>query len=308
MRDSMHSGLKRRLRSARGGIANAIAALVDTWPPLERPFIVVGSRAARWHWPGTLYWESHQALMRRLRASGRPFRTVSVMGHALLLDVTDGSVSMRYFHDQPYEPHLTALIADTMRDGSVFIDVGANTGFFTMLAGRCAFPRGRVLAFEPHPAARAQMVRALALNGLGEVVTVSDAALSDQPAPAARLFTTTDSVLSTLDPALAPLGDEYSFLTSVEVPVSTLDNWLDTAGPEWMNRAIDLIKIDVEGVEERVLRGMTRTLDRNPSLQLVCETHAGSPADRLLQSAGFSVQPLDISRPGFGNFLYARPR
>jgi FkbM family methyltransferase len=138
------------------------------------------------------------------------------------------------------------------------------------------------------------------------VVTVVDAALSDCSRPSARLFMAADSVLSTLDPAAAPLGDEHPFLSSVDVPVTTLDDWLETAGLPWSGRAIDLIKIDVEGVEDRVVRGMTRTLATHASLKVVCETSAGSHADELLRSAGFSVRPLDVWRRGFGNYLYTR--
>jgi FkbM family methyltransferase len=294
------------LRAARAGVGEAVGAVVAALPSLEQPFIALGRKAARWHWPGTVYWECREALLRRLRANGRRFRTLDVMGHSLVLDVTDGSTSLQFSHDIPYEPHLTTLIGETVRAGSVFVDVGANIGFFTVLAARCASPGGFVLAFEPHPGARAQLQQLVAMNGLDHVVTVAAAALSDRSAPGAPLFTTADSVLSSLDPALAPLGDTYPLLTRVEVPVSTLDEWLEAAGPPWTGRTIDLIKIDVEGVEERVLRGMTRTLARNPSLVLVCETAAGSPADQLLQSAGFSVRPLDAWGPRFGNYLYTR--
>jgi FkbM family methyltransferase len=299
--------LKPPLRAVRAGAGEVIGAVVAALPASEHLFIAIGARAARWYWPGTLYWESHQALLRRLRANGRRFRTLDVMGHALILDVTDGSARLRFSHGLPYEPHLTALIVDTVRAGSVFIDVGANIGFFTVLAAQCALPGGLVLAFEPHPGARAQLQELVALNGLEHVVTVAGVALSDQSTAAAPLFMTADSVLSSLDPALAPLAGVYPFLTSVEVPVSTLDEWLEAAGPPWTGRTIDLIKIDVEGVEERVLRGMTRTLARNPSVKLVCETAAGGPADQFLQSAGFAVRPLDAWGPDFGNYLYTRP-
>jgi FkbM family methyltransferase len=298
--------LRKPLRAVRASAAEAIGGVIAALPALEQPFIAIGSIAARWYWPGTLYWESHQVLTRRLRANGRRFRTVNVLGHALILDITDGTVSLRFFHDQPYEPLLTALIAQTLRAGSVFVDVGANTGFFTVLGARCASPGGRVLAFEPHPGARAQLQQVVALNGLSELVTVSNSALSDQSTDAAPLFMAADSVLSTLDTALAPLGDEHPFLTSVNVPVSTLDDWLEAAGPPWSDRSIDLIKIDVEGLEERVIRGMARTLARNPSVKLVCETIAGSPADEILRSTGFSVRPLDVWNAAFGNFLYTR--
>jgi FkbM family methyltransferase len=298
--------LARLLRAARTAMAEALGAAVATAPILERPFIAAGTRVARWHYPGTVYWESHQALARRLRISGRRFRTLDILGHPITLDVTDSSAYLRYFHAQPYEPELTAFIVKDVRPGSVFVDVGANIGLFTLLAARCASPGGRVLAFEPHPDARARMQHLLALNGLTEVVTVSGAALSDRSAAAAPLFLSSESVLSTLDPAAAPLGDAHPFRTSVEVPLSSLDDWLEASGPAWTGTPIDVMKIDVEGTEERVLRGMVRTLARNPSLRIVCETTPGSAADHLLKAAGFSARPLDPLRGSCGNYLYCR--
>jgi FkbM family methyltransferase len=297
------AGLLRRGRTA---LAETLGAAVAALPVLEAPFIAAGIRAARWHYAGTVYWESHQALARRLRINGRRFRRLDILGHPITLDVTDASAYMRYFHAQPYEPELTAFIASAVRPGSVFVDVGANIGLFTLLAARCASPDGRVLAFEPHPDPRARMQQLLALNGLSDLVTVSGAALSDRSAAAAPLFVTSDSVLSTLDPSVAPSGDAFAFRSSVDVPVSSLDDWLSAAGPPWNNSPIDVMKIDVEGTEERVLRGMTRTLARSPSLRLVCETTAGSAADRLLKAAGFTVRPLESRRAGFGNYLYLR--
>ena len=297
------AGLLRRGRTA---IAEALAAAVAAMPFLEPPFIAAGRRAARWHYPGTVYWESHEALARRLRSSGRRFRALTIVGHPLILDVTDGSAYLRYFHAQPYEPQLTAFIAEAVRPGSVFVDVGANIGLFTLLAARCASPGGRVLAFEPHPGARAQLRHLIELNGLTDVVTVSDAALSDRSAPAATLFLASDSALSTLDPALAPLGDLHPFRTSVKVPVSSLDDWLAASGAAWAITPIDVMKIDVEGTEERVLRGMTRTLARHPSLKIVCETTAGSAADDLLKAAGFSAGALESLHGSVGNYLYVK--
>jgi FkbM family methyltransferase len=296
------------LRRGRTAVAETLGAAVAAMPVLERPFIAAGKGAARWHYPGSVYWESHQALARRLRTSGRRFRTLDILGQPIVLDITDSSAYMRYFHAEPYEPELTAFIAEVVRPGSVFVDVGANIGLFTLLAARRASPGGRVLAFEPHPEARARMQHLLALNGLADLVTVSDAALSDRSGPNAPLFLASDSVLSTLDPSVAPLAAEYAFSTSVDVPVASLDDWLAAAGPAWSETPIDVMKIDVEGTEERVLRGMTRTLARNPSIRIVCETTAGGATDILFKAAGFTVRPLDVRRGSFGNYLYTKTR
>jgi FkbM family methyltransferase len=293
------------LRAGRTAVAETLGAAVAAWPVAERPFIAAGTTLARWHYPGTVYWESHEALARRLRINGRRYRTLDVAGHRIVLDVTDASAYMRYFQAQPYEPELTAFIAEAVHPGSVFVDIGANVGLFTLLAARCASPGGRVLAFEPHPGARARMQHLLELNRLTPAVTVSGAALSDRSAPGAPLFLTSDSVLSTLDPSVAPLGAAYPFGTSVEVPVATLDEWLADS-PEWGGRRIDVIKIDVEGTEDRVLHGMTHTLARHRSVKIVCETTAGSTADDFLKASGFSVRPLESRLGGFGNYLYHR--
>ncbi len=167
-------------------------------------------------------------------------------------------------------------------------------------------PDGREPAFEPHPDARACLQQLLALNGLSDLVTVSGAALSDRSAAAAPLFVTSDSRSVDAGPFGPPSGDAFAFRSSVDVSVSSLDDWLSAAGPPWDSAPIDVVKIDVEGTEERVLRGMTRTLARSPSLRIVCETTAGSAADGLLKAAGFTGRPLESRRAGFGNYLYLR--
>ena len=118
------------------------------------------------------------------------------------------------------------------------------------------------------------MEKLLALNGVSDVVTVSPAALSDRAVAAAPLFLPSDSVLSTLDSVARAARRRPSVHLEREVPVrrSTTGSKRST-GPRSI-APIDLIKIDVEGTEERVLRGMTRTLSRHPSVTIMCETSA----------------------------------
>ena len=63
----------------------------------EPAFVSIGLAMSRWDLPGTLYWDSHEALARRLRANGRRFREFDILGHPLTLDITDMSVAGRYF-------------------------------------------------------------------------------------------------------------------------------------------------------------------------------------------------------------------
>ena len=50
-----------------------------------------------------------------------------------------------------YEPCQTQLIKDNLREGEVFIDLGANIGYFTLIASKIVGPKGHVYAFEPNP-------------------------------------------------------------------------------------------------------------------------------------------------------------
>ena len=172
------------------------------------------------------------------------------------------------------------MIPRYVKPGSVFVDIGANAGLFTVLAGRCASPGGRVLSFEPHPEARARLRQVVELDGLSDVVTSSPDAVSDVSGDSVRLFLTSASELSTIDPSGAPLVALHPYEGSIDVPVTTLDDWLEAAGPPWSTGGIDLIKIDVEGAEALVLRGMSRTLARLPVLTIACETSPGSEADQ----------------------------
>jgi FkbM family methyltransferase len=290
-------------RTIRAMAAEAIAWAVQAWPALEGPYIRLGIAARGWRWPASLYWHSHEALERRLLASGTQYRVLDVEGLAVALDVASYTAKMRYFHDEPYEPRLTHVVA-SLQPGDVFVDVGANVGLFTLLAARRVAPEGRVIAFEPHPGARSAMAELLQRNDAGACVEIVDAALADVADGTAALHLACDTVLSTLDPAHSPLVDDFDFPESIAVPLTSLDAWMARRGID--PGRLRLVKIDVEGAEEAVVRGMLATLAAAPRARVVCETRPGSAADELLAAAGFTPRPLDIRRGNFGNYLYER--
>jgi FkbM family methyltransferase len=291
------------LRRTRAVLAKAIAGCLDHWPAAEPAYIRIGIAARRSRWAASLYWHSHEALAARLRPGPRRYRQLDVEGLQLALDITNYTASMRYFHHQPYEPDVTRIVA-SLRPGEVFIDVGANVGLFTLIGARRVRPGGRVIAFEPHPDARREMRALLERNGVADMVEIVPAAVSDVAIGAARLFITSDPVLSTLEPAGSPLAGDFEFHEFIDVELTSVDAWvarnaLDPA-------RIRLVKIDVEGGEDAVVGGMAGTLARAPRVTVVCETVPGSAADRLLVGAGFAPRPLELRRGDFGNYVYER--
>jgi len=296
--------VKRWLRWWRGRTAVAIGATIAAWPRFEPAFVRIGRWIAeRSFHAGTVYWFSQDDLIGRLRVSGRRFRRLAISGLDVAVDVTDGTGRLHYFYGQPYEPELARAVAECLSDGDVFIDVGANVGFFSVLAGKRVGRRGAVIAFEPHPGARGGLHHALAENGLGEIVEICDAALGAECRPA-QLFLSDDSVLSTIDPSRAPARDDYAFRGSITVAMITLDDWL-TRHPD-LGPRVRAIKIDVEGTEGDVVVGMAGTLLTCPPAHVFCETAPGSVADQLLRTRGYRAVALDLRKESFGNYWYTR--
>lgn len=185
----------------------------------------------------------------------------------------------------------TAILSE-LEGGATFYDVGANIGWYSLLAARAVGPAGRVLAFEPSFANAALTQANAAVNRLANV-TVMCAALTD-----------TDGWLTFLDKGnLQGRLDKDDFdaqgefraqrnqrvLARVPVPVARLDSWLEQTGEP----PPDVVKIDVEGAELGVLRGMVRTLESaGPTLVVEMHRTQREVAD-FLDGAGYEHAPIE---------------
>jgi FkbM family methyltransferase len=183
------------------------------------------------------------------------------------------------------------LIARVVRAGMVAVDVGANVGVHTLGLARAVGPAGRVHAVEPDPDNFRLLARAVREAGLAHV-TLHRAAAAERA--------------GTLDLHLSPVnrGDhrtqpDTTPRAAVRVPAVALDDVL-AAEPR-----VDFVKIDVQGDEAAVLRGLGRTLARSPGVGVLCELapallrRAGAePADclALLRAAG--LRPHRVRRDG----------
>jgi FkbM family methyltransferase len=149
-----------------------------------------------------------------------------------------------------WEADVMKLLTRTLRPGGVFVDVGANVGFHTVLAAQLVGPTGRVIAVEPASWAL-QILRAnLWRHGLD--ATVHAAAASDA-AGGVRL------AVDRTHRSGARLAER-----GVEVRAARLDELVPAT-------AVDAIKIDVEGAEPLVLRGARRLLELSPRLLAIVE-------------------------------------
>lgn len=135
--------------------------------------------------------------------------------------------------------------------GGVFLDIGSNFGWYALTLARTVGPTGQVHAFEPNPPTFAQLRAHVDLNDLGEVIRTVPQALSDRPGRASLITRDDNTGAARLDCAEGDADEGV-------VTVSTLDEY---AARSNLGR-VDLIKLDVEGNEPRVLRGGEETLAR----------------------------------------------
>lgn len=191
------------------------------------------------------------------------------------VDVTLGGMSARFFmsdcggKDQVvgavhragwkgYEPPLPLLIArQSLNTTGIFIDVGANTGYYSLLAAVCGATQ--VWAFEPVPAIRTILEDNLRESGLLGRINVSEHALGEEAGEFDLYLPDAGHGLIETSASLNP-SFRKSHSGKVSVPVTTLDQFfLDT--PRWDGNPPILMKIDVETLEPQVLKGGARFIE-----------------------------------------------
>lgn len=180
-----------------------------------------------------------------------------------------------------YEHQTRLLFEKTITEGSVVFDVGANVGFYTILASVLVGPNGRVFSFEPVPRNLFYLKEHLRLNSIKNV-TVVEAAVTNHYGTA------------NFDFGRHPSTGHITKEGNCRVQTVGLDKFVEK---ESIPRP-DYIKIDVEGAEMLVLKGADRILnDRHPTLFL--STHGSdihSRCCRYLQSMGYDLLPIGVKR------------
>jgi FkbM family methyltransferase len=150
-----------------------------------------------------------------------------------------------------WEPDLAAFLRRRLRPGDTFIDVGANIGYVSALASKLVGPHGNVVAIEPAPATIAALQETVATNDLTNIRLVA-AAVSDRedelplfvgPCYGSGLTTTVGRRPSLREQGRVRAARLGSLVTPEELATTRL------------------IKIDVEGAEDRVLAGIVASVD-----------------------------------------------
>ena len=231
---------------------------------------------------------------------GKHRDSVRKKGFVFHLDPRD---SIREHEDQgDYEKCSTKLVEQLVRPGDTFVDIGASIGWYTLIASRLVGPMGRVYSFEPNPHSIKLLRTNVAENNCANV-TIEHQAVSDKPQQVTLWIVDDIWTGSTLfdprkDPAHFMDAGAQRPVQEYRLPATAVDRYL-------ADKPVQFIKVDVEGSEGLVFRGMMETLRRNRDVVVLTECNpvalrgTGTDPVELLASIrreGFSVFRVDEER------------
>lgn len=209
------------------------------------------------------------------------------------------------YHFGIFEPNMSAFLREHLHPGDVYLDVGANIGYFSIYGARLVGPTGSVVAVEAAPATFVALQASLQRNGATNVRAINEAAFDS--VSTLSLFTVEDeenpggaSVVKAVGPPIA------------EVPARPLADML-TADEIARTR---VVKIDIEGAEGQAVAGLLPVLPQMPhDVQFVVEVQPDTRAGVVEQftTAGLKLRvmpnplrPIDYAHEGFEYLIFSR--
>lgn len=259
------------------GLLRILGSLVSRSRPLGR---FPGWRFAIEEDNPTLLVRLRRHLWEHFKASGVELPVRVRWFDGLHLDLILGNDQSRCLYvGGSFEPNEFAFLARFLRPGMRVVDAGANEGFYSVFIAHGVGPTGQVIAVEPSPRERARLERNLAINSLSNVWVVSTG-LGDQAGRAVlHIADAEHNGQNTLGSFV------YQGVSNAGDLVVDLEP-LDAIVERNADRKVDLIKMDVEGAEMKVLLGAQRTL-RDSAPVILFEL-----LDNALRAQGSSAQEI----------------
>lgn len=224
-----------------------------------------------------------------LRSCSRRRSVRTRFGATFAIDTQD--VIQRYLYMfGMWEPHLTRWLRGRLQTGDVFVDVGANIGYYSVLASRCVGATGGVVAIEASPAMHETLLGNVKANRCANLRTVNAAVSDRDELLTFNLASSHNLGATSMVPYDGPAESVF------EVEAHSLPQVLTE---EELTRA-RVIKIDVEGAEGAVIRGLAPVLGRlRPDAEVTVEV-----APDRMAIVGDSVSELLEALTGHGFHTY----
>lgn len=241
------------------------------------------------------------------RASSRPMvylgsgkaLTETIFGSEMIVNTSDMSLSPHILMKGCWEIWITQFLLELLEESMVVLEIGANIGYYSVLSASRIGEHGKLYAFEADPLNFELLHRNLEINGFLDRVELTNKAVFDK-SKTINFYKLcshhgSSSAIKLEEDYLVKYRDRVE---EIKVPSISIDDFFGET-----HTCIDVIKIDAEGSEPFIFRGMRDTLKRNPKIRIICEfapsliaKSGESPEDfldYLGSKLGFSLSIID---------------
>jgi FkbM family methyltransferase len=248
----------RSLLSPRERLLPGVGARLHRFPRLVAALLVTARRAPAGRARSNVYRGFSEPLLRRFNGT---LEVPACGGSRIVVDPSD-YVNRIIAITGVWEPQVTAAFQALLSPGDACVDVGANIGYFSLLAARLVGSRGHVYAVEPSSPSYDRLTKNLELNNATNVTALRFAAAADEGEATLYEGPRSNRGASSLYPSRSCHGSAIS-----SVPLRRVESLISR--DEVLR--LRLVKIDVEGYEIEVLRGLEPLYLRGARPALVLE-------------------------------------
>jgi FkbM family methyltransferase len=200
-------------------------------------------------------------------------KLIEIQGIKMVINPREVSLEMLktfeiYKENKIHEKETTELLKKIVKEGNLFVDLGANMGYFTLLAAKLVGPQGKVFSFEPEPKNYRCLLKNIEINNYKNVIALQKA-VSDRKGKTRLYICDYDSghhTINKFDGIESYSRGRFTRKHSIEIETITLDDFFKN-----QEDSIDIIKMDIEGAEALALTGMDNILRKNKKLKMIVE-------------------------------------
>ncbi len=220
-----------------------------------------------------------------------------VLGQYLMfVNTLDERLGIQLQMNGYWEMSITEFVARSLKPGMTAVDIGANYGYFSLLMSTLVGPKGSVYAIEANPHLASLIQKSIKLNGVKDRVQVINKAITDYASEAAEFIYCEDHFMNGgLEETKDQERIEALQLKRIAVQTTSLDEQLADAG------AIDFMKIDIEGSEDKFWYGSQQVRAANPQMVMLMEFNRNKyqQVEQFVEQIfdqGYQVQNIERSQ------------
>lgn len=193
------------------------------------------------------------------------------------------------------ESHESEIFKKQLKKDQIVLDIGANIGYYSLLARSIIGPKGKIIAFEPSTENTSLIKKSIDENKFENIIVV-EAAVSDHEGYGELFLSPYYKSEHSLFDYHYSSGEHKGGIQKTKL--ITIDSFLENSG----DLKVDIIKMDVEGSEKNAINGMKKTMEFNKKLTLITEfwpqgfkNSDVKPEDffEILTSLGFQIYHID---------------